>query len=101
LDPAPGASHPIVWLAEADDFCAPTFLERLVPAFADPEVVVRHCTADIARARRLPGFEPRIARGQRLAELVAWSRQTEAVDQFQCADDELRARLGEREEGTP
>ena len=48
-----------------------------------------------------------LARAIRAAELVAWSRQTKAVDQFQRADDELRARvlvtgcLGEWEEGTP
>lgn len=32
----------LVWLAEADDFAAPDFLKELVPAFADPSVVIAY-----------------------------------------------------------
>ena len=53
---------------------------------------VRHCTADIARARRLLGFAPRVAWEDGLAELVAWARGAAAVDGFAQADRELRAR---------
>ena len=34
--------QPLVWLAEADDFCSPNFLERVLPAFADPTVVLAY-----------------------------------------------------------
>jgi hypothetical protein len=38
------------------------------------------------------GFEPDTRREAGLAELVAWSRQIEAVDRFGHADAELRSR---------
>lgn len=33
----------LIWIAEADDFCEPDFLEKLIQAFENPEVVVSHC----------------------------------------------------------
>lgn len=33
----------LVWIAEADDHCEPTLLQALVPAFADPRVVISYC----------------------------------------------------------
>jgi dTDP-L-rhamnose 4-epimerase len=53
---------------------------------------VRHCTADLSRARRLLGFAPRVAWEDGLAELVEWARGAEAVDGFANADRELRER---------
>lgn len=53
---------------------------------------VRHCTADLGRARDLLGFAPRILWEDGLAELVAWACDTRAVDDFTRASDELRAR---------
>jgi dTDP-L-rhamnose 4-epimerase len=53
---------------------------------------VRHCTADIGRARRLLGFAPRVAWENGLGELVAWARSSKAADGFAQADRELRAR---------
>lgn len=53
---------------------------------------VRHCTADIERARRLLAFAPRVAWEDGLAELVAWAQNAPAVDRFAQADRELRAR---------
>ena len=53
---------------------------------------VRHCTADITRARRLLGFEPRVAWETGLAELAAWAQASRAVDGFAQADRELRDR---------
>ncbi len=52
---------------------------------------VRHCTADIARARAALDFAPRVAWEHGLAELVAWSREVRAIDGFAVADRELRA----------
>lgn len=37
------AAGDLVWIAEADDECEPTLLETLVPAFAQPEVVLAYC----------------------------------------------------------
>ena len=37
------ASGDLVWIAESDDCCSPTFLERLVPEFFDPDVVLAYC----------------------------------------------------------
>jgi dTDP-L-rhamnose 4-epimerase len=53
---------------------------------------VRHCTADLGRARRVLGFEPRVAWEDGLAELAAWAQATTAVDSFARADRELRDR---------
>ena len=64
---------------------------------------VRHCTADLGRARTLLGFAPRVTWEEGLQELVAWARDTRAVDDFVRADHELRAhrlvseRLGRRQ----
>lgn len=40
----------LVWIAEADDECEPTMLERLVPAFQDEQVVLAYC-----QSRRIDG----------------------------------------------
>jgi dTDP-L-rhamnose 4-epimerase len=53
---------------------------------------VRHCTADLSRARRLLRFEPRVGWEAGLAELVAWARSIDAIDGFAQADRELRDR---------
>ena len=53
---------------------------------------VRHCTADVERARRLIGYAPRVAWEDGLAELLAWSREARTEDRFATAADELRAR---------
>ena len=37
------ATGDLVWLAESDDAAHPLFLERLVPEFFDPEVVLAYC----------------------------------------------------------
>ena len=37
------ATGDLVWIAEADDYCAPTFLETLAPTFGDKNVVLAYC----------------------------------------------------------
>jgi dTDP-L-rhamnose 4-epimerase len=51
---------------------------------------VRHCTADVSRARQRLGFAPRVTWADGLAELVAWCRPAAADDRFAQADGELR-----------
>lgn len=37
------AKGSFIWFAESDDWASPTFLQKLVQAFEDPQVVVSHC----------------------------------------------------------
>jgi dTDP-L-rhamnose 4-epimerase len=53
---------------------------------------VRHCFADISLARRLLGYEPRIAFEEGLGELVEWLEGQVAVDRVDQASAELSAR---------
>lgn len=53
---------------------------------------IRHCTADITKARQLLGYEPRVSWPDGLAELVAWARTAISHDRFEEADRELRKR---------
>lgn len=53
---------------------------------------IRHCFADIAKARELLGYEPRFRLEASLAELAAWVRETSATD----GGPEMRRQLEER-----
>jgi glycosyltransferase involved in cell wall biosynthesis len=37
------ASEDIIWIAEADDVCSPHFIQSLLPAFVDQQVVLSYC----------------------------------------------------------
>ena len=54
---------------------------------------IRHCYADIGRARELLGYEPRVALEEGVGALVAWVREQTAEDRFETAREEL-TRLG-------
>ncbi len=65
----------------------------------EPEVVgqyragdIRHCFADITKARNLLGYEPRVTFEAGLRELVSWLRQQKAADRVDAATEELRTR---------
>jgi dTDP-L-rhamnose 4-epimerase len=53
---------------------------------------IRHCFADVTRAREALGFEARVALGDGLVELAAWLEGQSARDRF----DEAAAELSER-----
>src|SRR4051812_33298877 len=53
---------------------------------------IRHCFADISRARRLLGYEPQVSLEQGMAALAAWLRPQTADDRVEAAADELLAR---------
>lgn len=53
---------------------------------------VRHCFADISRARRVLGFEPVVRFEDGLADLVDWLATQQADDRMASADRELRER---------
>ena len=53
---------------------------------------IRHCFADITRARTLLGYEPRVAFDQGLDELIQWVAEQRAPDGFEQAHRELVTR---------
>ena len=53
---------------------------------------IRHCFADIDKARRLLGYEPRVKFEDGLVELAEWLSQTSATDNFLQAASELDRR---------
>ena len=65
----------------------------------EPEIVerfragdIRHCYADISKARDVLGFEPQIRFEDGMADLVNWVRQQESVDRVELARAELDKR---------
>ena len=40
----------ILWIAEDDDFCDPTFLEKMLPYFNDPDVKLAYCQSNAVDA---------------------------------------------------
>jgi dTDP-L-rhamnose 4-epimerase len=63
---------------------------------------IRHCIADIARAREMLEFEPRVRWEDGLAEVVEWARSSPSADRTAQAVGELEARglLGGRRSAT-
>jgi dTDP-L-rhamnose 4-epimerase len=53
---------------------------------------IRHCFADIARARAVLGYEPRVRLEEGLVELAEWLRDQAAVDHVAVASRELAVR---------
>lgn len=64
-----------------------------------PEIVgkyregdIRHCVADISRARKLLGYEPKVTLESGIPELLAWVRGQRPTDQVAQATAELETR---------
>jgi dTDP-L-rhamnose 4-epimerase len=53
---------------------------------------IRHCYADLAKARALLGFEPRISLEDGLSDLLDWVKEQTAVDRFDQVEKELSAK---------
>jgi dTDP-L-rhamnose 4-epimerase len=65
----------------------------------EPEIVakyregdIRHCVADISKAKELLGYEPRLSLEQGIPELLSWVRAQAAQDQVESATAELESR---------
>lgn len=63
-----------------------------------PEIVgkyregdIRHCVADIAKAQRLLGYEPKVSLEEGMEELLGWVSKQEADDRVTAATAELAA----------
>jgi dTDP-L-rhamnose 4-epimerase len=67
--------------------------------YLEPEITgkyrvgdIRHCFADISRARSVLGYEPKVKLEEGLEELAAWLEGQEATDRVEQASAELAAR---------
>jgi dTDP-L-rhamnose 4-epimerase len=65
----------------------------------DPEIVgkyregdIRHCVADISKAKALLGYEPQVSLERGIPELLSWVRAQAAQDQVASATAELESR---------
>ncbi len=52
---------------------------------------VRHCTADISKARKLLGYQPKVSFEKGMQELVEWGKGAAATDAFDKAYEELQS----------
>lgn len=68
----------------------PTLQPRIPGRFRAGDI--RHCIADIGKARRLLGYEPRIAYSDGLDELIGWIKTQTAEDRTETAFQELEQR---------
>ncbi|MGD9049953.1 MAG: GDP-mannose 4,6-dehydratase [Anaerolineae bacterium] len=53
---------------------------------------IRHCYADLTKARRLLGFEPKITLQDGMGDLLAWVKEQTAIDRFDQVEKELAAK---------
>ena len=74
-------------------------LARALEVAIEPEVTgkyrvgdIRHCFADISKAREKLGYQPRVEFAQGLRELAEWLACQSADDRVESARDELKAR---------
>lgn len=84
-----GRSVPILQIAR--------MLARALGVDIEPDVTglfrdgdIRHCFADVSRARELLGYEPRITLEEGVGELAAWARGESPEDLTERANQELR-----------
>src|SRR3954470_18841699 len=54
---------------------------------------IRHCVADIGKARKLIGFEPAVKLEKGIPELLAWVKMQRASDRTAKATEELESRI--------
>jgi dTDP-L-rhamnose 4-epimerase len=98
---APGAAGEVINIGSGQG-CSVAELARRLARVADRELApaiigeyrpgdVRHCTADIARAQRMLGFEPAISHAEGLAEVVAWLRRPVAAERRPGVREERRS----------
>ena len=99
----PGAAGQVFNVGSGRSFTVLEVAERLARAVVredvHPEVTqryrvgdIRHCFADIARARAVLGYAPRVRFDEGLAELAGWLEGQIAHDRVSEASAELAAR---------
>jgi dTDP-L-rhamnose 4-epimerase len=87
-----GVAHPVAAIAR--ELATLTGREDLQPDVTGQFRAgdVRHCTADVSRARAMLGFAPRVGWDAGLRELLDWCRTAQTTDDFGKAQGELAAR---------
>lgn len=101
--PAPEDDERVVNIGSGSAHTIREVGERMAEAMGLPELQpeitgrfrrgdIRHCFADIDRARRVLNYRPRIAFGEGLADLAEWLRDQEARDDVTRANRELEER---------
>jgi len=100
----PGADGQVLNVGSGQSFSVSEVARRLGQVLGreqiEPEITskyrvgdIRHCFADIARARTSLGYEPQVDLDQGLAELAQWlERQSVGQDRFESAGRELASR---------
>jgi dTDP-L-rhamnose 4-epimerase len=75
---------------------AELLIEHLADGDIEPQILnqfragdIRHCYADVTKARQLLGFEPCVPLEEGLVDLLAWVREQKAVDRFAQVEKEL------------
>ena len=75
---------------------AELLIEHLADGDIEPQILnqfragdIRHCYADVTKARQLLGFKPRVPLEEGLTDLLAWVREQTAVDRFAQVEKEL------------
>jgi dTDP-L-rhamnose 4-epimerase len=53
---------------------------------------IRHCVADISKAKKMLGYEPKVTLEEGLAELLNWLAEQDAEDKVESATAELAER---------
>jgi dTDP-L-rhamnose 4-epimerase len=74
-------------------------LAQVLDVHVEPEIVgksragdIRHCFADIARAREILGYEPQLTLEAGMRELAEWLQGRPAIDRVDAAAQELSSR---------
>jgi dTDP-L-rhamnose 4-epimerase len=67
--------------------------KKVAPEFVGKyrEGDIRHCVADISRARSLLGYEPKVTLEQGIPELLEWVNRQTATDRMAEATEELQS----------
>lgn len=89
-----GSGSPLTVLEVAERMAAVLGREDVRPLVTGRYRVgdIRHCFADVSRARAVLGFEPRVGIDAGMSELAEWLRGQTAVDRVEEAHRELSSR---------
>lgn len=87
-----GTSHPIS-VGEISELLAKGLGKQIVPEYVGKyrEGDIRHCVADISKARKLLNYEPKVNLEEGLIALLDWVKNQEADDRVEAATAELAA----------
>ena len=99
----PEAAGEVLNVGSGNAYTVREIAERLARVLERPELEpeitgkyrvgdIRHCYADVAKARAVLGYEPRVALEDGMAELAAWLEGQVAHDRIDQASAELAAR---------